>query len=373
MSKLIKLLSGVAAAATVAAITAGPALADPIGNNGKPVTPAASDVVGVGSDTIEYLLDQISVNYNATHSGPHLYSWDATNPTTGAVGDKIALKSGCTKIARPNGSSAGISALDNNTKDGASHFCIDYARSSRGRAATDPAKGPGGILFVALAKDAVTYATRTASHGGTDAPGNLSTAQLTKIYTCAVKNWNQVGGKNAAIHPFLPQTGSGTRAFFLKAINVTTPGTCVNSSVQENEGTNKLLNSANAIVPFSIAKYIAEVYHSAPCGKKPTGTQNRFGCDTHGVLGLNKIDGKAPTTGKAPNVTINPGFSTAFIRTVYDVVRYAGTPDHIPGYLERFFASKNAKAKGYACNTTAGTNAIKNYGFLPTPLCGSGS
>jgi ABC-type phosphate transport system substrate-binding protein len=373
MSKLIKLLGGVAAAATVAAITAGPALADPIGNNGKPVTPAASDAVGVGSDTIEYLLDQLSVNYNTSHGRPFLYSWDATNPANGAVGDKITVKAGCAKIARPNGSSAGISALGNNTKVG-SHFCIDYARSSRGRTPLDPVAGPGGILFVALAKDAVTYATRTAAHGGTNAPGNLSTANLTKIYNCTVTNWKAVGGKNAPIKPFLPQTGSGTRAFFLKAIGVTSPGTCVNSSVQENEGTNKLLNSANAIVPFSIAKYIAEVYHSAPCGHRPGPGQNRFGCDTHGVLGLNKINGKAPTTGKAPNVTINPGFSVAFVRTVYDVVRWTtSTPDHIPGYLERFFASKSAKTKGYACNTAAGTNAIKNYGFLPTPLCGSGS
>lgn len=370
MSKLLKLLGGVAAAATVAAITAGPALADPIGNNGKPVTPAASDVVGVGSDTIQSLLDQLSVNYNASRSAPHLYSWDATNPTTGAVGDKITVKAGCAKIARPDGSSAGISALDNNTKVG-SHFCIDYARASRGRAAGDPVKGPGGILFVALAKDAVTYATRTAS---TNAPGNLTTAQLAKIYTCSVTNWNKVGGKAGAIKPFLPQTGSGTRAFFLKAIGVTTPGTCVNSSVQENEGTNPALNNVNAIVPFSIAKYIAERYHSARCGVKPTGTQNRFGCDTHGVLGLNKINGTAPTTGKAPNVTINPGFTAAFVRTVYDVVRYSTTTaDHIPGYLEPFFASKSAKVKGYTCNTAAGTNAIKNYGFLPTALCGSGS
>ncbi|MBV9856489.1 MAG: substrate-binding domain-containing protein [Streptosporangiaceae bacterium] len=351
-------------------MASGIASASPVVNDPpKGVTPKATDVVGVGSDTIEFLLDQLSVDYNKSHATPHLYSWDATNPTTGAVGDKIVTKAGCAKIARPDGSSAGIAALDNNTLDGKTgHFCIDFARSSRGRAATDPKFGPGGISFVALAKDAVTYATRDKAHGGTDAPANLSTAQLTNIYLCKVTNWKQVGGKNAAIKPFLPQTGSGTRAFFLKAINVTTPGTCVNSSVQENEGTNPALNSGNVIVPFSTAKFIAEVFHSAKCGKKPTGTQNMFGCDTHGVLGLNNINGTKPTVGTGVNTTPNPAFTPAFVRFVYDVVRWSNTGSHIPPYEQGFFGRG-----GYFCSNPTAEKDIRSYGFLITPLCGVAS
>ena len=386
MRKLTKLLTGTAAAAiSLTFAVSGMASASSIAvakpsDPPKGVTPKATDVVGVGSDTIEFLLDQLSADYNKSHASPHLYSWDATNPTTGAVGDKITTKAGCAKIARPDGSSAGISALDNNTLDGKTgHFCIDFARSSRARASTDPKFGAGGISFVALAKDAVTYATRDKASGGTDAPANLTTAQLTKIYTCKVTNWKQVGGKNAAIKPFLPQTGSGTRAFFLKAINVTTPGTCVNSSVQENEGVNPKLNNGNAIVPFSTAKYIAEVFHSAKCLNKlcnpvkgvvckPGKGQNAFGCDTHGVIGLNSINGTKPTVGTGKSTTPNAKFTPAFVRFVYDVVRWANNGSHIPPYEQGFFGKG-----GYICSSPTGKADIKNYGFLITPLCGIAS
>src|SRR5262249_32807333 len=154
---------------------------------------------------------------------------------------------------RPNGSSAGIAELIKNAKTG-THFCVDFARSSRPRASTDPAKGPGGIVFVAVGKDAVTYATNST----TNAPANLTTAQLASIYTCTVTNWNQVGGKTGAINAQLPQTSSGTRAFFLKAIGVATPGSCVNSTAEENEGINPVLKGPNTIFPYSIGKFIAE-------------------------------------------------------------------------------------------------------------------
>jgi phosphate transport system substrate-binding protein len=369
-----------AAVISVAAITAvaAPVMADPINpHTGKGVTPAETDVVGVGSDTIEYLLDQLSYDYNRSHAKhnathPYLYSWDATNPLNGKVGQLTKIKAGCSKIARPDGSSAGITALSANqkTRDG-KHFCIDYARSSRARASTDPAKAKGGIEFVALARDAVAYATQKTSN----APTNLTTAQLAAIYNCTDTTWTQVGGTSSAtIQPFLPQTGSGTRSFFLAAIGVATPGSCVNSSVQENEGTNSLLvGNANAIVPYSIAKYIAQVDHSAKCGKKPTSKQNKFGCDEHGTMKLNSINGTKPTVGSGAGTTINPKFTAVFTRTVYDVVRYAPkTKDHIPGYLEPFFAAKNAKVKGWACGTKAGQADVRNYGFLATSLCGIG-
>ena len=387
MRMLSKLLAGSAAAATLVALAAGPALADPPTG----VTPKATDVVGVGSDTTEFVVNQLSHDYNATHAAPKLYSWDATNPSTGAVGDPVVTKSGCVSISRPDGSSAGITALEANTADG-SGFCIDYARSSRGRASTDPPYAAGGIAFTALAGDAVTYATRSTAAGGTNAPANLTTAQLASIYECNVTNWSQVGGKNAPISAFLPQAGSGTRAFFLTALGggVTpiTPGACVNSTVQENEGIDPQLNSKNAIVPFSVAKYIAEAYHSAACinpdcspnasgvSCNPGTGQNLYGCDEHSVLTLRKINGTAPTKPfplPAPPATvkINTGFSALFQRTVYDVVRYdATTADHIPAYLEKYFAASSASTKGWACSTAKARTDIQNYGFLPIATCG---
>src|SRR5215470_15129953 len=195
MRKLIQIAASTAVvvSTTVLAATAmGIALADPPGG----VTPKETDVVGVGSDTTEYLADQLAFDYNKSHStGPRLYSWDATKPKTGAIGDSIRTKSGCSAIPRPDGASAGITALLANTKtsDG-KHFCIDYVNNTRPRASTDPPKAQGGTVFVTLGKDAISYATNTTSN----APGNLTTAQLNSIYTCTATTWNQVGGSSGA-------------------------------------------------------------------------------------------------------------------------------------------------------------------------------
>jgi ABC-type phosphate transport system substrate-binding protein len=380
MRKLIKVTVAATVAALASVMAVGPALADP--PNG--VTPKETDVVGVGSDTLQNVLDQFSLDYNRTHTPPaaQLYSWDALNPKTGAMGDMITTKSGCSTIARPDGSSAGISALDANAKtaDGKA-FCIDFARSSRPRASTDPALGPGGIVFVALAKDAVTWA----SNATTNAPANLTTAQLNAIYTCTDTNWSQVGGANAPINAQLPQTSSGTRAFFLKAIGVVTPGSCVNSTAQENEGVDPVLQGPNVIFPYSVGKFIAEVFHSAKCLNSsctpnasgvtctPKAGQNAFGCDTHGTMVLRDVNGTVPTSGTGSKTVINSTFDPNYMRTIYDVVRWASTPDHIPAYLEKIFASSTAKVKGWACTNSTAKTDLRNYGFLTTPFCGVGS
>jgi ABC-type phosphate transport system substrate-binding protein len=385
MRMLKKLVATAVVAASATALAVGPALADPINGSGKPVVPKETDVVGVGSDTIQFLLDQFSFDYNKAHkTGTHLYSWDALNPKTGLT-DNIKVKTGCSAAPRPNGSSAGILALANSpkTKDKKA-FCIDFARSSRPRATGDPSRGPGGIQFVALGKDAVTYATNST----TNAPANLTTAELNSIYSCTVTNWNQVGGKNAPIDAQLPQTSSGTRSFFLTAIGLGTsgPGGCVNSTAEENEGVNSVLKGPNVIFPFSIGKYIAEKFHSAKCTKAsctgspachPKAGQNRFGCDTHGSMVLRSINGTKPTTGTGAKTVINAKFSPKFVRTVFVVVRFStSTSNHIPKALQKFFAPHTKKAgvtSGWVCSTKTAHADLINYGFLPTPFCGTGS
>jgi ABC-type phosphate transport system substrate-binding protein len=384
--RILKSLVAVAAvAATASALAMAPAMADPVNTHLAKVTPKAFDVVGVGSDTIESVLDQLSVSYNAAHkthnaTHPYIYSWDATpinQPNN--LTSTIVPKAGCAKILRPDGSSAGIAALTTTPKDSNKKYnCFDFARSSRARTATDPSKAKGGILFVALAKDAVTYSTNKA----TNAPGSLTTKQLLGIYSCTITTWSQVGVTGTAgaakILPVLPQTGSGTRSFFLSAIGGASfaPGPCVNSTPEENEGIAPVFKGANAknvIFPFSVGKYIAQKFHSAACGKKPKKGQNSFGCDQIGNLVLRKIGGKAPTTGTGTGTVINANFTAAFQRIVYDVVPYStSTRDHIPSRLERYFASSRAKTKGYFCGTAA-RKILVNYGFLPTVECGIGS
>jgi ABC-type phosphate transport system substrate-binding protein len=379
MRKLIQFAASTAVVVSTTVLAmgaAGSALADPPGGT----TPKETDVVGVGSDTTEFVGDQLAFDYNKSHStGPRLYSWDATNPKTGAIGDSIKTKAGCATIPRPDGASAGITAFLANAKtsDG-KHFCIDYVNNTRPRASTDPPKGPGGILFVAMGKDAISYATNATNN----APGNLSTAQLNSIYSCTATTWNQVGGTSTAtIQAFLPQTGSGLRNAFLKDIGVSTSGACVNSSVQQNEGIDpQFANNPNAIVPYSVAKFIAQAFHSAKClnstctgspACKPTKTQNRFGCDEHAKFVLHSINGTKPTTGTGTSTSINPKFTPKFILPISHVVRWASTPDNIPKYLDRFFGS--ASRHGWICSSKTAAQDLHNYGFLTTPFCGTGS
>jgi ABC-type phosphate transport system substrate-binding protein len=389
-----KLIAAAAVAATATAMAVYPAIADPPGKT----VPRPQDITGVGSDTIQNVFNQFSVDYNAsrkTRSAPRLYSFDAVNPKTGAVGDTIKEKSGSKncKNVRPNGSSGGIDAsaggalaLNANTRNaakGGTGFCTDFARSSRAEAT-----GDGNVTFVPFALDAVTYAT----NAGSNAPADLSTAQLLKIYTCKVTNWKQVGGHNAPIVAQLPQTASGTRKFFLTAINggaaPATPGPCVNdlkgesattpppngNFPEENEGVDKFLKGPNVIYPYSTADYIAQVFHSAKCIKSscaavkgfichPKKGQNLFGCDVHGKMQLRDINKTSPTVIVKKRTQLNPKFTKLFSRFVFVVVRTkTGHPGNVPGYLQGLFGPT-----GWLLTNKAAAGDICNYGFGPLP------
>ncbi|GAA1169481.1 ABC-type phosphate transport system substrate-binding protein [Kitasatospora gansuensis] len=332
-----KLVAAVAVTAATVALAAVPAQADP------GVTPNAVDLVGTGSDTTSTYLAQISADYNASIVGqpastPRLYSWDPTGSAT------ITPKTGAATIARPNGSSAGVTALNNNTST-----TVDFARSSRGPQTGDTTDD----LFVAFAKDAVTWSAKNGGH----APANLTTAQLKGIYECTVTNWSTVGGTAGTIKPFLPQNGSGTRTFFLKAIGgatPVTPGACVTSGPQENTGTTPALDDVDAIFPYSVAHNISQVYggHGTPT-------------DNPGNLTLRNINGVAPVNAAH---TINAPFAaSAYGRVVYNVVRAAAwnTPGTYSTALKNVFSST-----GWICTHPA---TITNYGFLALPgaACGT--
>ena len=380
MRKLTKLFAGAVSVAAVAALVAGTVTTATAAPNDPPkgVTPQAFNIVGVGSNTTQFVMDQISTDFNKTipaktHSAGHpwFFSWDAVPPgSTSSAPTKIRPKKGCPVTTRPNGSTAGWTALKANQKDGVD-FCMDFARSSGARNPLAPKAGKGGLLWVAFAKDAITWSARASNHGGSDAPASLTKAQLVGIFTCKTTNWNQVGGKNGAIKVFLPQPGSGTLSTWEKFMGITTLGSCVSQAPEENEGTFSGFNNANAIFIYSIGAYVAQKFHSAACGKKPTKTQNQFGCNITGVMGINKISGVSPiTTAKVP--TINPKFPSGFFRTVYNVVRWdPNTADHILPRLEKFFSAKTRH--GFLCSSPIANTAIRNYGFIPTATCGSGS
>jgi ABC-type phosphate transport system substrate-binding protein len=292
MRKLSRMMSGIAALAAAATLVAGAVTTASAATNDPPkaVTPAAYDIVGVGSNTTEYVMDQFSVDYNAkvktnTVGHPYFYSYDALPEGVNVAGNyKIKPKAGCATILRPDGSGAGVTALGDSQAikyKGGSYECIDFARSSGGRKPTNPGDKPGGVVFVAFAKDAITWAARSAAKGGTDAPASLTLPQLKAIFTCKDTNWSQVGGKAGAIKVYLPQAGSGTLSTWEKFMGITTLGSCVSQAPEENEGTYAGFNSPNAVFIYSIGAYVAQKYHSAACGAKPTRLQNAFRLQHH--------------------------------------------------------------------------------------------
>jgi len=379
MNKVRRLLAGAGSLAAAAALIAGTvttASAASAAPNDPPkgVTPAYYDLVGVGSNTTQYVMDQITTLFNGTvkvhnPSHPKFYTFDAVKPGTSANSvTNIVPKAGCKTMVRPNGSSAGITALDTSQVikvNGKFYPCVNFARSSRARKSSDPKAGKGGVEFVAFARDAITWAVNAKTN---DAPKSLNLAQLKGIFTCKITNWKSVGGKNAAIKVYLPQPGSGTLATWETFMGITTPGSCISQAPEENEGTYPGFKAANAIAIYSIGAYVSQKYHSAACGKTPTKTQNQFGCNTTGVLALKAISGQNPmTTAKVP--VINPHFPSNFFRVIYNVVQWApNTSNHMTSAMNAIFGRT-----GYLCKSKTAQQQIRNYGFIVSSLCGSTS
>jgi ABC-type phosphate transport system substrate-binding protein len=376
------------AAAVATALVAAPAFADPINSHKHKVTPAAYDIVSVGSESIAFVNDQLSFNYNKTvkhHSPthPYYYSWDgvpAGSPNN--TSQHVVLKAGC-KNLRPDGSSAGITALTTygtTTYKGKTYPCVDFARSSRARKSTDPTT----VAFDQLWQDAVTYSSTGSS---SNVPNNLTEAQLAEIFGCTVAaangfpagTWGALLGSkakdpSAVIDPILPQSGSGTLSFFTGVLGIgTTEPTCgtaasltTDQQPEENEGISSVFlvsgkANPNVIFPFSVGVWLAQEYHSAKCGKKPKGSENLFGCAENGVLSLDGINGVAPFTGKGTKAVTNSKWrSTPWERELYAVEPLPLEP-RLQGLLG---------AHGYFCSKKQ-AKVVAAYGFESDPLCGT--
>ena len=238
------LAGGLAAALTLLGVAAH---ADP--NPSQPGTPIAGKTdsqlyAAVGADAFAELTNNVVEHYNSQNPAPTnlLESFDAVNPVTGAAGEQIITKPGCS-VARPNGANAGITTILLNQKsdvatggDGTS-FCVDFVRSSR---AKGTAAGEANLTFYAQSRDAVSYATVGNAYAPTTP---LTTAQLKDIFECQVTDWSQVGGQPGPIHVYQPPSSAATYTFFLQAIGSSL--TSVNTGCsglttfpqQQNDGT----------------------------------------------------------------------------------------------------------------------------------------
>ncbi len=351
-----KLFATLAIATSLATVAVGQASADP---NILPTLPAAQDIVGVGSKNTQLVLDQLSADYNsflgAGSTLPHLYSWDATDPTGGGSTTIANTKTGsASNIPRLNGSSAGTNALAFSF----TNTTVDFARSSKYTGGE-----PTGLSLVWFAKDGLAWAGSKTGN----APANLTTADLKGIYAGTILNWNQITdipgyvGPNATIKAYLPPTTSDTRSFFLTAINggVTPliPGATIITGPEEDEGTNAVFSDPNVIFPYSAAHYIGQLN-----GHKTT-------TDDIGNLSIRSVNGTSPLTGTTS--TLNPAFTaSAYGRRVYNVFRtseYNGTTTQSTALLAIFGST------GWICSNATATADLKSYGFqvLPPAACGT--
>lgn len=208
------------------------------------INAASADVItAAGSDTTENvmgsILSQLNTDANPTYNVPvynannfsvqgDSYCPDITFPRT--LGATPLPTPTPPAIATPNGSGAGRNALRDYVastkrysggvevlKDAPGYDtatpvtgCVDIARSSSFSSGS-PAATKG--QYFAFALDAVSWASPSSK-----APATLTIEQLQKIYNCTYTNWNQVGGQDGPIQRYLPQSSSGTRAYFLSDV-----------------------------------------------------------------------------------------------------------------------------------------------------------
>jgi hypothetical protein len=237
------------------------------------VAPGSADIVGVGSDTLQFMVNfgadgdmQGNPGYNSGKLA-RVFSFDATpdanaragylngstNTALKALNPTIVLRAGgAHTIQRPNGSGAGASALIADT--GSTHK-VNFARSSSfissGQiSAADAATNVGALHVVRLAHEYVRIMTGTTTNAPT---AGLTKAQLKSIYECTGGTgtggrwlWSDagIGGTGTdPIIPIVPQSGSGTRKTFLTDIGFTVdgsgnvteaPGSCV-ATYEEND------------------------------------------------------------------------------------------------------------------------------------------
>jgi hypothetical protein len=375
--------------------------------------PGSNDIVGVGSDTLQYLLDFgddgdtvgdlgyndagnpykiVSIDATADSNARAAYLNNSTDANLQPLDPTVVLRGGTYPIERPNGSSAGISALIADTS--AADPTINFARMSSQPTSAEGAAVTGGLEVVQIATENLEMAVDSTK---TDAPAGLSLQQLLQIYECNDTTWTQVGGTSTAtIIPAIPQSGSGTRSTFLSELATvnggTTPtlGSCV-ITVEENDPTGITGNTdpADVIVPFSGSRLNlwsgvsgdTKLSASSGVGYFHSPTTAYPGATTAEAPGISLLTG-TPSDGnpvfddvRALNVVypFNQGTSTTpwqpgtklnWANTLFCNANYGNTPGSpiVPGTPEPFFESPAGQS------LIAQAGATPDFSCATTPL-----
>jgi hypothetical protein len=277
-------VSMLAAAALSAGIT--PAHAD--------LAPQKNDVVGVGSDAVQnlvdFLADGVKLNgttyagYNETKAATkwRLDDIDASGDANGGTTTNatVVLQAGTAPVNRPNGGTAGLLALENDGANGKSAGLIDFARTPSAPSATDESTAEANL---GTHLDWVTLATDTqylATTSTTNAPSVITPAEALNIYEGKILTWGDLAkfrttetgasslpawsdpAPTAKIVAFYPQNGAGMQKIFLAGLTAANGGTAVSTSnlgsnalqVKQNDPIT-LLDPSKAVNPTTGASY----------------------------------------------------------------------------------------------------------------------
>jgi len=371
------------------------------------ISPAAADPTrpysAAGSDTTQEVWNGLTNDFGAVV--PSVASWNAfPNPpaadtTTGNV--YIQTKTSGAWFIRPSGSGEGVKALsavwDNTghpshlypfsgtTAAVLNHEDVDFARSSGG-----PAAGTG-LKYLPFGRDAVAIAYNPES--GLPAGLNLTTNQIIELYKGvddtgdSVVQFSEqpatastvVTVNGAVVHVKIPQSGSGTRKFFLGAIGVTSaaqlaPYIPVSNNLPaagglpENDGTQ--IPSDGDLICFSAAQWIAQ--------------SNGKQFDTTSGLAISSVNGSAATSGSAPTMSAGALFGHKTLGGDYDVVPTSGVGNFnrdVYNVVPSSFLLGGAPAKqsalinilGGTLGGAGGKAVIRTFGFGSLSYLGNSS
>lgn len=339
---------------------AGAASADPIG------TPADRALRGVGSDTTQYLYNGLSQVLLTGAGQKFISSYDAVpQPST------IVTHTGGATFHRPDGSGDGMNALRasiagtayNNGAGGTvalSRADVNFARSSNTQS-----WGTGTTLtHITTGVDALTWATKSGSLLPTTIPvGNVgdptTTLTLRNIYAGNVTSYTPAGGSPIALHPLLPQAGSGTRNFFVNTVLAgTTIGTGVVDSVggvPVQENSDDALIADGYLMPFSVGSWVAQTNFAALNSNYGTSVvDNRANAELRRTSA-----GVAPVAGGQTNPA-NP-----IKRPLFTVVATDSLNSADPDYLPQLAATFQTGGSAYSATSPfSGRPVTADFGFL---------
>lgn len=355
-------LIGLVAVAATSLALATPASAD--------TSARTTDVVGVGSDTVQNIVDfvldgapGVAGGYNSSGNNHRAWSFYATGDANGRatydgtcgsatsnglgafcdtttnqsprlLPGTVVLRAGTDPVVRPNGSGAGITAITNDAVSAGSGATattgyqtlaggsIDFVRASRQPKSSEEAACDakpttcGGLHTYQIATDNLGIATEASGYNG---PAQLSKSDLVGIYNCTITTWSQVPGYSGShgsdtIHPLIPQSGSGTRNFFESDLGIGDSFPACVRVVEEHDPTGIYADPTpgDAIEPFSTGK-IALINSGYFTNPGYSSTSQSDGAYTPGFLTT-----LAHTSTGADNGTAAGYFST---RGLYIVLR----------------------------------------------------